>query len=392
MKIEIYFDDERKPRQVLKAPSKFELDTTQFEDGMHKVILKSVDGDEIKSVREFNFEVKNGPEITLHGMADGDTITGKVELTANAYGSQIGDVFELHSIESPTPVPTWTWVLCLFTLAWSVYYLSQAIHLRNDDVIAVASKDRVANAKVSDSVAGSDWAALGEQVYGNNCASCHQVNGSGVPGVFPSLKGNAVVNDQDPTAQIQTILNGLQGKEIDGVAYATPMPGFPDLSDKEVAAVVNYERLHWGNNGTLISEDDVANLKAGVTPVKAAESQDEAGAQSSSLENNDWSAMGEQVYSNNCASCHQATGLGVPTVFPPLAGNSVVNNIDPKEHILAILNGLQGKEIDGVAYASPMPAFTNLSDEEISAVVNHERTQWGNSARLVSPPDVAKLR
>jgi len=103
--------------------------------------------------------------------------------------------------------------------------------------------------------------------------------------------------------------------------------------------------------------------------------------------------LGLKVYGNNCASCHQANGTGLPSVFPPLKGNSVVLNDDASEHIIVILEGLQDKEIDCVHYASPMPGFAAvLSDEEIAAVVNHERTQWGNSAKIVNIEEVKRLR
>src|SRR5262249_59083231 len=72
------------------------------------------------------------------------------------------------------------------------------------------------------------WAALGEQVFGNKCAACHQLTGQGLPGVFPPLKGSAVVTSSDPTEHIRTVLHGLPGKSIGGAAYATPMPALGD--------------------------------------------------------------------------------------------------------------------------------------------------------------------
>jgi cytochrome c oxidase cbb3-type subunit 2 len=39
-----------------------------------------------------------------------------------------------------------------------------------------------------------------------------------------------------------------------------------------------------------------------------------------------------------------------------------------------------------------MPAFPQLSDAEIAAVVNHEGTSWGSSAPAVVPDDVKRLR
>lgn len=101
---------------------------------------------------------------------------------------------------------------------------------------------------------------------------------------------------------------------------------------------------------------------------------------------------GAQLYSANCASCHQASGQGLPGAFPPLAGNAVVLDDDATEHIHTTLFGLQGKVIDGTEYASPMPAFSFLSDAEIAAIINHERSSWGNDAPLVTEAEVTAVR
>jgi mono/diheme cytochrome c family protein len=104
-------------------------------------------------------------------------------------------------------------------------------------------------------------------------------------------------------------------------------------------------------------------------------------------------ARGDALYSTNCAACHRPDGKGLPSIFPPLAGDPVVNAADPTAHIHTVLNGKQGEAIGGVTYASPMPAFKSaLSDADIAAIVNHERTSWGNAGPLVTAADVAAAR
>lgn len=104
-------------------------------------------------------------------------------------------------------------------------------------------------------------------------------------------------------------------------------------------------------------------------------------------------AKGKRLFSANCAACHQASGTGLPGVFPALKGNAVVNNADPRKHIRVVLFGLQGSTIGGVTYHAQMPAFSGiLDDAEIAGVINHERTSWGNNAPLVSAADVAAVR
>jgi nitrite reductase (NO-forming) len=101
-------------------------------------------------------------------------------------------------------------------------------------------------------------AAKGAELYGTRCAACHQPTGMGIAGAFPPLKGNVAVLDPDPAKQIDTILHGLQGQEVGGTVYATPMPPFGSmLNDAEIANIANHERTSWGNQAKLVTADDV---------------------------------------------------------------------------------------------------------------------------------------
>jgi cytochrome c oxidase cbb3-type subunit 2 len=103
----------------------------------------------------------------------------------------------------------------------------------------------------------------GKALFTANCAACHQANGEGLPGAFPSLKGDDVVNDADPTEQLHAVLHGLQGARVGGVVYSSPMPPFgAALSDADVANIVDYERSSWGNHGAPVTAEQVAALRA----------------------------------------------------------------------------------------------------------------------------------
>jgi len=107
----------------------------------------------------------------------------------------------------------------------------------------------------------------------------------------------------------------------------------------------------------------------------------------------DWRPLGDQLFGNYCSACHQLTGAGLAGVFPALRGDPVVLSDDTPAHIRVVLLGLHGRTIAGVGYAAVMPPFGGaLSDEQIAAVVNHERTSWGNASPTVTPEDVAALR
>jgi mono/diheme cytochrome c family protein len=106
----------------------------------------------------------------------------------------------------------------------------------------------------------------------------------------------------------------------------------------------------------------------------------------------DYAASGATVFAANCASCHGATGAGVPGVFPPLVHDPVVTSKNPAQHITIVLKGLQGKAIGGKTYSAAMPPFSQLSDADIAAAIDHERTSWGNQAPTVSPDEVKRAR
>jgi mono/diheme cytochrome c family protein len=104
-------------------------------------------------------------------------------------------------------------------------------------------------------------------------------------------------------------------------------------------------------------------------------------------------AAGQRIYANNCASCHQASGQGIPGAFPPVVGSEWVTG-SPETLTLVLLHGLQGPiEVAGQAYNGAMPAWKDLlKDEEIAAVATYLR-QWGsNSAPPVPPEQVTALR
>jgi mono/diheme cytochrome c family protein/uncharacterized membrane protein YphA (DoxX/SURF4 family) len=105
--------------------------------------------------------------------------------------------------------------------------------------------------------------ARGATLYANTCIACHQITGKGVTATFPPLTGNAAVLDPDPTKHIEVVLNGLSGEVIGGIPYPTVMPPFgPALDDTAVADIINHERTSWGNQGKLVTADQVRAVRA----------------------------------------------------------------------------------------------------------------------------------
>ncbi|MFA5664186.1 cytochrome c [Castellaniella sp.] len=105
------------------------------------------------------------------------------------------------------------------------------------------------------------------------------------------------------------------------------------------------------------------------------------------------SVDGGQVYAANCVACHQATGAGVPGVFPPLSKSEWVDADDAGIMIRIVLHGIHGPiTVEGHEYNGEMPSFAKFSDAEVAAVVNHVRTSFGNAASETDAAYVAQVR
>ena len=101
---------------------------------------------------------------------------------------------------------------------------------------------------------------------------------------------------------------------------------------------------------------------------------------------------GEALYKTKCFACHQATGQGIPAVFPPLAGSEWVNG--PEENLVRIqLRGLMGPiTVKGAQYNSAMPGNPTMTDQEIADVLTYVRSNMTNNAPAISADTVKAIR
>ncbi|WP_027994546.1 c-type cytochrome [Simplicispira psychrophila] len=94
---------------------------------------------------------------------------------------------------------------------------------------------------------------------------------------------------------------------------------------------------------------------------------------------------GKQVFTANCVACHQATGKGLPGVFPPLDGSEWVHG-DARTLANILLHGINGEiEVVGATYKGAMPAFQQLGDAELAAVATYIRSAWSNKSEALEP-------
>jgi len=100
---------------------------------------------------------------------------------------------------------------------------------------------------------------------------------------------------------------------------------------------------------------------------------------------------GKEVYIAQCMSCHLENGEGIADVYPPLAKADYLME-DKKRSIDNVIHGLSGEiVVNGKTYTLEMTAF-DLSDEQVSDVLNYIRNSWGNKGKAVTPREVAEAR
>lgn len=134
--------------------------------------------------------------------------------------------------------------------------------------------------------------------------------------------------------------------------------------------------------GTSEAPDETVDATFAESVIEAVVPAAEAADEGVSID--DLSAKGEKIYGAHCAACHQASGAGLPGIFPAITGSAVATGpIDA--HVKMILNGKAG---------TAMAAFRNqLDDEELAAVITYQRNALGNSVGdSVQAADIAELR
>jgi len=105
----------------------------------------------------------------------------------------------------------------------------------------------------------------GEKIFNNNCAICHQANGSGGANGCPPLAGSDWAAGGGPNRIVRLVLNGgngpikVSGKDYPGTTTMTP---FKDtLTDYQLAAALSYVRTAWGNHAAVVLPEQVKKIR-----------------------------------------------------------------------------------------------------------------------------------
>lgn len=136
--------------------------------------------------------------------------------------------------------------------------------MNDADLDAVAAYLRSMPASPDAKPSAPDAAVMkqGEAIFQDSCAACHRMDGSGVPRLFPPLRGNSNVQQKDPTTVLHFILGGTRRTPTDRNPSPLSMPSYAwKLDDAQVAAVATYVRNSWGNAAEPVDAKAVGTLR-----------------------------------------------------------------------------------------------------------------------------------
>lgn len=150
-------------------------------------------------------------------------------------------------VEDTIKGPLWFYIFIVLSLVVGAFYLGR--HMGSLDTAAHIGFLQAGGQPGQAQEGSSASSVSGAAVFSSRCASCHQANGQGVPGVFPPLAGAEYVLES-PEVLVNIILHGLTGEiVVAGKTYNGVMPPWGEqLDDEEVAAVATYIRTELGDN------------------------------------------------------------------------------------------------------------------------------------------------
>jgi cytochrome c oxidase cbb3-type subunit 2 len=100
---------------------------------------------------------------------------------------------------------------------------------------------------------------------------------------------------------------------------------------------------------------------------------------------------GVALYATHCQACHQENGEGLPGAFPPLKGSKIVLDDNSQTMVDIIMNGYNGRASEGYGPMAAVGTLAGLTAAEVAAIMNHEKTSWGNDAKKITAEEVQKI-
>ena len=316
----------------------------------------------------------------------------------------------------------------LFTTA-TLFFVALTLFV----VIIPAISNQQRNAPLPNAVPLSEDARKGKELFiANGCVACHtqQVRNIDMdrrwgsrPGIAADYAGMTRMDIWRNTAT----LAGTErtGPDLTNIGNRQPsldwnlvhlynprivvstsiMPAYPwlfeyktVLSENDVAVSVPDAFLD-GKPGKVVARKEALQLVAYLQSLKQVELPDntrkpaflykQAETKTDDTSNANSEANGALLYADNCQSCHQANGNGLPGAFPPLANSSVVTGNDLSLYVAIIMNGYDARAEYGAM--PPIGTMMGFSAEDIAAIINHERTSWGNNGTPVTAEEIQDI-
>lgn len=163
----------------------------------------------------------------------------------------------------------------LLAAAAAVLFLHGCYYFVQDETPPEWQGDPAADAQNVGAIAAGTGGP-GQSVYNGKCAVCHQMDGKGLPGVYPPLGGSAFATG-DPIVSIRIVLNGFHGPiQRDGKNYNGVMqPWRNDLDDQQIADVLTYVRSSFGNSAPAVDAAKVKEIRDATASKVGAYTEDE---------------------------------------------------------------------------------------------------------------------
>lgn len=295
-----------------------------------------------------------------------------------------------------------------------------------------AFNNQASNAPLPNAIALSGDAIKGKAVFiANGCVGCHtqqvrNVDMDKVWGERPSLAADyADIHRTDLWRNTATLMgtertgpdltnigNRQPGKDWNLIHLYNPrivvkesiMPAYPWLfTMKKVPAksdiVVNVPAIYLnGEEGTVVASEEAMQLLAYLQSLKQTKLPDGSivpeflyKSSDKKISGNAQTAEfnGQLLYTANCQSCHQPDGEGLKGAFPPLKGSSIVLSENLEMYVDIIMNGYDARPEYGTMAA--VGTNMNFTELEVAALINYERSSWGNNGRKVTPEEIKKI-
>lgn len=272
----------------------------------------------------------------------------------------------------------------------------------------------------------------GKLIYiANGCVGCHtqQVREADMDktwGSRPSISADYAGNKRLNVWQNTATLMGTErtGPDLTSIGTRQPstdwqyvhlyqpralvkesiMPAFPWLfeekdylneGDLEVKVPDEFKKHKFKK---IVATDDAKNLVAyllslkqtdlpkGTAPIEFIYKQEVAKSNGGKSAGGDALPNGEELYKTNCASCHQPNGKGLEGAFPPLDGSPIVVSDNIEVFVTIMMKGYNGNP--GYGPMPPVGTTAKFTPEIVTAIMNYERSAWGNKAKPVKLEDV----